>query len=159
MNDQPEGKTGPLEDPDEWLLPINDTATVPTGRLRRMLQNAEQQVDESAIVHDPKSVRLVVRGMSEPVKFKENRAVLGRTDHKRAKHPDVDLTHFGAIERGVSREHVRLEVKDERLLITDLDSSNGTSLRGKPLRPFTPIKVRSGDDVVLGRLAFKILFD
>ena len=158
MNDQSEGKTGPLNDPDDLLFSLNETAIVPASQLRRFAQSAEEQ-DERATVRDPSSVRLVVRGMSEAIKFKDNKAIMGRSDHKRSMRPDVDLTHFGAVERGVSRQHARLEIDDQRLLLTDLDSVNGTQLAGTALRAFTPVRVRSGDDVVLGRLAFKILFD
>ena len=158
MNDQSDGKTGPLTDPDDLFLSLSETAVVPASQLRRLVQSAEEQ-DEKAIVRDPESVRLVVRGMSEPIKFKDGAAILGRSDHKRAMRPDVDLTHYGAVERGVSRQHARLEIKEQRLLLTDLDSVNGTQLRGTTLRAFNPVRVRRGDDVVLGRLAFKILFD
>ena len=158
MNDQSDGKTGPLKDLDDLLLSLNETAIVPASQLRRMTQSDDEQ-DEKAIVRDTSSVRLVVRGMSEVIKFKDNKAVMGRSDHKKAMRPEVDLTHFGAVERGVSRQHARLEIKDQKLLLTDLDSVNGTQLAGNVLRAFSPVRVRSGDDVVLGRLAFKILFD
>lgn len=158
MNDQSDGKTGPLTDPDDLFLSLSETAVVPASQLRRLVQKAEEQ-DEKAIVRNPDSVRLVVRGMSEPIKFKDGTAILGRSDHKRAMRPDVDLTHYGAVERGVSRQHARLEIKEQRLLLTDLDSVNGTQLRGTTLHAFAPVRVRRGDDVVLGRLAFKILFD
>lgn len=160
MNDQSEKHTAPLDDSHEWLHSNGETAIVPEGAkfLRRVIRQADQPEDEN-VVTDNQSVRLVVRGMSETVHFEENKAVLGRTDHRKASHPQVDLTHFGAAERGVSRQHARLEIRDKHLLITDLDSSNGTYLRGKRLPAYTPARVHIGDEIMLGRLSLKILFE
>lgn len=161
MNDQSEKNTAPLDDSQEWLFSGTETAIVPDGSkmLKRLLRQGAEEDDENA-VKDSQSVRIVVRGISEPVRFLEGKAVLGRTDHRQPIRPQVDLTHFGAAERGVSRQHARLELRDEKwLVITDLESSNGTYVHGKRLRPLTPIRIYSGDEIFLGRLAIKILFD
>jgi pSer/pThr/pTyr-binding forkhead associated (FHA) protein len=73
--------------------------------------------------------------------------------------PDVDLTALGGAERGVSRRHVRLEIKDNYVYLTDLDSSNGTFLRAEKLAPYTPVLIKKGDEVLLGRLAVEVDFD
>jgi hypothetical protein len=160
MNDQSEKHTAPLDDSHELFNFNGETAIVPEGAklVRRILKQAEESEDENTVT-DEQSVRLVVRGMSEVVHFENNKAVLGRTDHRKASHPQVDLTHFGAAERGVSRQHARLEIRDKRLLITDLDSSNGTYLRGKRIPAYTPVRIHVGDEVMLGRLAVKVLFE
>ena len=66
--------------------------------------------------------------------------------------------HLGAVERGVSRRHARLELKGGLLYIVDLNSSNGTFLRGQRLNPYTPTLLRTEDEVLLGRLAVQIVF-
>ena len=64
----------------------------------------------------------------------------------------VDLTAFNALEHGVSRRHCKLELKDGQLLVTDLESSNGTYLNNKHLVPHQKYVVLHGDRLILGTL-------
>lgn len=54
----------------------------------------------------------------------------------------VDLT--------VSAQHARIEKKEEYLLVTDLDSTNGTFIDGKRLRPGVVGIVPPGSLVTFG---------
>lgn len=108
---------------------------------------------------DKREIILVVRGMVERVVLEDDKPVkLGRTDQKSRFIPDVDLTPYGAIDRGVSREHAQLEIADEKLYVTDLDSTNGTFLAGQRLEPGVKTVIRKGDELLLGRLAVQVLF-
>jgi len=162
MNDQKKestGKTGQL-DSSRLPLPMNETAIVPDGtnRIKRLLDEAN---DPQAKVSNPQSIKLVVRGMSQLLNLSESRSsvVLGRLDPGGSAKPDIDMTALGGAERGVSRKHARLEIIDSGVYLTDLDSSNGTYLRGNRLTPFTPVRVKKGDEVLLGRLAVEVDYD
>jgi pSer/pThr/pTyr-binding forkhead associated (FHA) protein len=164
MNDESnpqKGETSPLDGSDLSSLLNNQTAIVSGGvnRVKRMTE--EHQAADETSVTDSDSVALIVRGISESVRFTADRTevVLGRSDLRSPLRPDMDLTYVGAAERGVSRRHARLELKDGHLYITDLNSSNGTFLRGIRLNPFTPTLLRSGDEVLLARLAVSISFE
>jgi pSer/pThr/pTyr-binding forkhead associated (FHA) protein len=50
----------------------------------------------------------------------------------------------------VSGAHARLEKKDGRLLVTDLDSTNGTYINERRLNPGFPIPVEPGSFVIFG---------
>jgi pSer/pThr/pTyr-binding forkhead associated (FHA) protein len=143
-------------------MPVNETAIVPDGRnrVKRLLAEAQDQSAEAKVT-DPGSVKLVVRGMSQSLNLNDSRkaVILGRLDPGAAVIPDVDMTALGGTERGVSRKHARLEIKDNCVYLTDLDSSNGTFLRGERLAPYTPALVKKGDEVLLGRLAVEVDFD
>lgn len=163
MNDEKQtsvGKTGPLDS--SKLSGLNETAIVPDGtnRVKRLLAEANDQSAEAQVT-DPTSVRLVVRGMSQSLNLSATRqsVILGRLDPGSSVMPDVDMTALGGAERGVSRKHARLEIKDHSVFLTDLDSSNGTFLRGERLSPYTPTLVKKGDEVLLGRLAVEVDFD
>ncbi len=111
------------------------------------------------VLNGAKAVSLVIRGMVERISFAERTAcTVGRTDHKKAA-PDIDLSSYGADQRGVSREHIRLEIKDDQLFLTDLGSTNGTALRTQVVTAFTPYLVHNGDEIILGRLVTQIVFD
>lgn len=166
MNDQSEpkkSKTAPLDV--SKVLPLldnNSTAIVPDGRnrVKRMSDEADPAENE-LVVTNLSSVAIVVRGMRESLGMggERHEVILGRVDLNSSTRPDFDLSHLGAAERGVSRRHARLEVRDGRLYITDLSSSNGTFLRGNRLNPYTPILLRRNDEVLLGRLAVEIVFE
>lgn len=158
-SDPQKGQTSPLDASD--FSSLNQTSIVSGGinRVKRMIE--DQQAADDAEVTDINSVALVVRGMTEPIRFSESKTdvVLGRGDLRSPQRPDLDLTHLGAAERGVSRRHARLELAENKLYITDLDSSNGTFVKGIRLNPYTPTLLHSGDEVLLARLAFSITFE
>lgn len=87
----------------------------------------------------------------------DQKLVVGRRDSAgNAAPPDVDLGPYGAEEMGVSRHHLTLEVVDNRLLVTDLGSGNGTLLNGERLAASTARSVDHGDTLTLGRLALQV---
>lgn len=161
MSDQSEKEqTSPLNDKNDPLESSRgDTFILPGGgtRLRRMLAAAQE--DQQVPLTAPSEMLLVVRGMSHPISFKEkDTLILGRYDHKSAVRPDVDLSRYGAAERGVSREHARLERRDGNLYVIDLGSTNGTFVRSERLTPNEPLQLRHGDEVIFGRLAVQVMF-
>lgn len=54
-------------------------------------------------------------------------------------------------ETSLSRRHCLIESGPQGCRITDLDSTNGTRINGRPLAPQTPAPVASGDILELGR--------
>lgn len=86
------------------------------------------------------------------------RWILGRFD-KDPSHPDqVDLSPYSALDLGISRFHVELQIEDNQLFVIDLNSTNGSYLNGEPLIPKQRALVRNGDELLLGRLAIQVLF-
>lgn len=167
MNDQSDSEdkpTSPLSDDFETaaagdLSPFQ-SGTVVIQRSNRTLRGYDDSENPSTSLGGVREFELVIRGIVERVSF-ENRAsvTIGRMDLKKSSAmPDVDLTSYGAAQRGVSREHVRLEVKDDQLIVTDLGSTNGTFLRGERIVAYVPYDVHDGDEVVLGRLNIHIHF-
>lgn len=72
--------------------------------------------------------------------------------------PDVDLTPFGADEKGVSRRHLKIVRSYDFAHVADLGSTNGSFLNGFPLLPYQERVLRSGDEVTLGRLTVRVEF-
>jgi predicted component of type VI protein secretion system len=58
----------------------------------------------------------------------------------------------------VSRRHCRIVVTDDRVLMTDLGSANGTLVEGQPLTPNTPTPVGPNVEVEIGPLKFAVRF-
>ena len=101
---------------------------------------------------------LYVRGEKSPIVLpQKQRLVLGRLNAGHV--PDVDLTPFGAFEKGVSTRHAALERSSSQLVIVDLHSTNGTFLNRVPLEASVPTKVLDGAEVQLGDLILRLYFE
>jgi len=102
---------------------------------------------------------LYVRDATEPLIIEPNRrSILGRYDASSIQKPDVDLSAYGALEKGVSRLHAAICRQDETLTIIDMGSSNGTHLNGQRLIPDQPRILRDGDEIRLGKLVAHLYF-
>lgn len=127
--------------------------------LRRLLLS---QLDEVTEASAPAArVTLLIRGLPETFTLKELQVLLlGRADMRSGGfQPDLDLSRYGAHERGVSRAHARLHVQAGKLYVTDLYSANGTFLAGKRLEPEKPAEVKNGQDLLLGALNMRVHLD
>jgi hypothetical protein len=84
---------------------------------------------------------------------------IGRLDAATATFPDLDLTSYGGLEKGVSRRHAKITRRGQEIFIEDLGSVNGTFLNGKRLTPYLQHPLTSGDEIQIGRLALQVRFD
>ncbi len=89
--------------------------------------------------------------------YTEGQFIIGRRDDSSDLQPDIDLTNFDASEKGVSREHARLLVSHDAVYIQDLNSANGTRLRGRKIPPLALSAVLSGYILEFGMLAMRII--
>jgi pSer/pThr/pTyr-binding forkhead associated (FHA) protein len=70
----------------------------------------------------------------------------------------VDLTPFGADDLGVSRLHLRLVRKEDMLFGSDLNSTNGSFINGRPMAANVDRLLRDNDELQLGDLKFYLKF-
>lgn len=78
--------------------------------------------------------------------------ILGREDSQSNSFPDVDLNPHGGLEQGVSRRHARISQRNGQFYLEDLNSVNGTLHNQRRIPANTPIPLRGGDSIMLGRL-------
>ncbi len=105
------------------------------------------------------SVILHVRDAAEPVILNpKDETILGRVDPTTAGKVGLDLTPFGAQEKGVSRIHAAIRRGEDTLTLIDLGSVNGTLLNGQRLIPNQPRVLRDGDEIRLGKLVCHVYF-
>jgi FHA domain-containing protein len=113
----------------------------------------------TATFQDLNQVIIHIRDAAEPITIRPaNEFLIGRQDSASGIAPDLDLSTFGALEKGVSRLHAALRRGDEVLSIVDLDSANGTYLNGQRLAAHQPRLLRDGDEIRLGKLTLHIYF-
>jgi hypothetical protein len=70
--------------------------------------------------------------------------------------PDLDLSAYGADQKGVSRHHVLIRPTQRHLYLIDLNSINGTWVNGVSVSSITAQQVRNQDVITLGGLSFVI---
>ena len=75
--------------------------------------------------------------------------LLGRASRAESYQPDFDMTFYDEGDY-VSRRHARITKGRAGYFITDLDSSNGTTLNGQPLVPHRAHRLRNGDRIKVG---------
>jgi hypothetical protein len=104
--------------------------------------NEAVQVGWTAVVAADREFydRVVARGGPDTVEFpaffpdrritlQRNTALIGRHNRDQGVEPEIDLGIHPA-DRGVSSQHAVLRIRDSGLTVTDLGSTNGTSLNG-----------------------------
>ncbi|GAP20077.1 FHA domain-containing protein [Leptolinea tardivitalis] len=90
------------------------------------------------------------------LRLKENREyTIGRMGKTQALIPDVDLSQYGAFQKGVSRLHAIIKTYPGKCMIIDLDSANGTKINGERIAAYVDTPLKNGDTINLG--SFKIL--
>lgn len=81
--------------------------------------------------------------------------VIGRGSGERES-PDIDLTNLGALEHGVSRVHALLHPTHEKLLLIDLNSTNGTFINAIRLSKGIAQEIKNQDEVAFAGLACEV---
>lgn len=145
----------PLAKPD----PTRETAVLSDNNpiMRRMMSRTTQ--GSTSRLGEGREVLLVIRGMVERVMMVEGKSYkLGRFELSTRKEEEIDLSPYGALDRGVSRVHAQLTLHNDQIYITDLTSTNGTYLGGQRLKPNEATLLRKGDELLIGRLPVQVLF-
>ena len=105
------------------------------------------------------SIALYIDNAEQPLVIDiTQQAILGRYTLDASLRPRVDLTPYGAYERGISRMHATIRRTDNGLIVEDLASSNGSWINEVKLQPYIPTPLKSGDRLRLGTLEIEVLF-
>jgi pSer/pThr/pTyr-binding forkhead associated (FHA) protein len=119
-------------------------------------ETSEVPEEEIAV---PLGLKLTIPGSGRDVEVPLTEEVnIGRLDPNSNSFPEVDLTHDGGLEKGVSRRHARITRQGNEIFIEDLGSLNGTFLNRKRLIPHLPQTLKSGDELQLGTLTLRVSF-
>jgi pSer/pThr/pTyr-binding forkhead associated (FHA) protein len=115
---------------------------------------ALNELQETAVENN--SERLVLASadgstLEIPVK---DEVIVGREDPISEVFPDLDLTGFDGMEKGVSRKHAVIHRSGAGYTIEDMGSTNGTYVNRKKVQPNVPQAIKPGDELRFGKLAF-----
>jgi hypothetical protein len=107
----------------------------------------------------PMGLRLTIPDNGHEVEVPLKKEVsIGRLDPASGSFPDVDLTSYGGLEKGISRYHAKITRHERGVFIEDLASINATFLNHRKLPPYLPQVLKSNDELQLGMLVLGISF-
>lgn len=129
--------------------PVPAPSAPPAGRLSPLAGAATRSSFAAG------NLLIPARSVSLPLPAAEQ-VVIGRTDAISGVYPDIDLTPYEGIERGVGRRHVRLTLQQGQAFIEDLSSTNGTYLNGQRIPSRMPYPINSSDELRLGTLVLRL---
>lgn len=115
----------------------------------------KRRSEESAPVH------LVVLNPdgSERCRFalKNGTNQIGALSPAEGVHPDVDLSMAEAPGRAViSRQHAVLQIEESGIMLTDLGSTNGTTVNKQKLAPNNPTNIDENSDILFANITCRI---
>ena len=144
------------------MQPEQSPANVKTRHLT-MPAPATTSADQSSTGPLDKSLPWVIEfrvvGTASTVQAQlQETMTLGRKDTSSGYEPEVDLMPFDAFGKGVSRQHTTIYPVDGRLMVKDLNSTNGTRLNNIACVPGMDYRLRHGDELALGRLRLQVSF-
>ena len=84
--------------------------------------------------------------------------LLGRADQEAQWQPTIDLTPYGAREKGVSRVHVDLFFESDQVFVLELGSANGTRVNGRNIEAGHAHQIFNGDLLELGKFRLRVYF-
>ncbi len=155
--------TGQLPPPPEQIDPISGRvlsagqagapAEPATPDLSDVPWVAEVWIDRDWFAHQGAEGSCPTSGVPTVVPLREQLALIGRRSSRRNINPEIDCASDGAI----SHRHAEIRSKDERWLVVDLGSTNGTfigragaNLPDDPLPPQQPHELDDGERIYCG---------
>lgn len=106
----------------------------------------------------PKMLMVLIPLSSQRIALPLNkgRLVVGRGTAGQDDPPALDMNLYHGAEFGVSRTHAVIQMTEQGIIITDLNSTNGTFLNNFRLPPDLPYPLQNGDEVQFGSLLVHI---
>lgn len=126
--------------------------------LESLLKQRTREITTASLKKAREVLLLVENGIRRIELHNEASYLLGRFNSSKQRSNHIDLSPFGAADRGVSRIHSQLHMDDGKLYISDMDSTNGTFVDGIRLQPHYPTQLRQGSEVMLGKLHIQIMY-
>jgi hypothetical protein len=84
---------------------------------------------------------------------------IGRWDPETGSFPEVDLEQDDP-EAKISRKHALVRIEDGKITVEDIGSLNGTYVNRQPrLQPGTPVEIKSGDEIIIGKTFLKLVVE
>jgi pSer/pThr/pTyr-binding forkhead associated (FHA) protein len=101
-------------------------------------------------------LRVAIPGQGVELVMQAELIQVGRADPDTESTPELDLTPYRGLEKGVSRRHATIQWVADGYVILDQHSINGTWLDGIRLVPGYAYQIPPGAEVLFGELLVQI---
>jgi hypothetical protein len=149
------------QNPPSDVIPGTANKTpIETLILSENLSPAEiKQLLGTAFFNENASLLLHIEGHTSPLVIQPtSKTYIGRSEDSTPECLHVDLTPYGAKEKGVSRLHVILYRTHVTLSLEDLNSTNRTYINGEMIPVRQVQMLHDDDEVMLGALRIRMAF-
>ena len=136
----------------------------PTGEIKPApAAPAEAPAPAAAAVVAAFKARLkIVRGSprkDQEFPLEDGNNLVGRWDPETGAFPEVDLDADDP-EAKISRKHALIRIAEGKVTVEDIGSLNGTYVnRGARLQPGSPVELKTGDEIIIGKTFLKLTID
>ena len=104
----------------------------------------------------------IVRGSprkDQEFPLEDGNNLVGRWDPETGAFPEVDLDADDP-EAKISRKHALIRIVEGKITVEDIGSLNGTYVnRGARLQPGSPVELKTGDEIIIGKTFLKLTID
>lgn len=150
--------------PETAAAPEAPKSDAPTGDLAKPDAAAPAAAAAAAPSAAPSAFKAklsVVRGGRKGQEFplEDGNNLVGRWDPDTGSFPEVDLDADDP-EAKISRKHALIRIDGGKITIEDIGSLNGTYVNRQPrLSPGTPVEIKTGDEVIIGKTFLKLVVE
>jgi hypothetical protein len=137
------------------------SSEVPTGDLKAPVSAPGAGAEPSAAPAAFKAKLSIVRGGRKGQEFalEDGNNLVGRWDPETGSFPEVDLDADDP-EAKISRKHALIRIEGGKITVEDIGSLNGTYVNRQPrLSPGSPVEIKSGDEVIIGKTFLKVVVE
>jgi hypothetical protein len=138
------------------------SSEAPTGEIKASEAASDAPAQPAAAAAAPFKAKLsVLRGGRKGQEFEleSGKNFVGRWDPDTGSFPEVDLDADDP-EAKISRRHALLIIEGGKITIEDIGSLNGTYVNRQPrLAPGTPVELKNGDEIIIGKTFLKLVVD
>jgi FHA domain-containing protein len=135
------------------------SAKAPTGEMKTEAVAPPSALQATAA---PFKAKLsIIRGgrRGQEFELESGNNLVGRWDPDTGAFPEVDLDADDP-EAKVSRKHALIRIDGGKITIEDIGSLNGTYVNRQPrLQPGSPLDLKSGDEIIIGKTFLKLSID
>ena len=118
-----------------------------TGTIKEkdLANDSSQFAEKIWMLSDHKTNQFI--SLSTPTLMLSDGIVIGRSSQ---------FCHEALPDKHLSSRHARFSIRDNKLFVEDLNTTNGTNVNGVKIKPFKPVSLEAGNEIKLAGCRFSV---
>jgi len=149
---------------DDTIINVDDLAAIASNVKtkvfdREIIETIKPANNQDMLYARPWRVSFCIVPSKVEIVFEVNETLqIGRSPKPDSYFDGLDLSPFNGYEMGVSRLHAEISLQNEKIILVDKGSANGTLLNQQRLEPDAAYIVKHGDDIHFGNMPVHVYF-